>query len=290
MNNPRLMLFSGLGFLAFIFLTDAFYVVNQTQQAIVFQFREVVRVSKEPGLHLKLPMIQSVEFFDKRVLAVDAPSQEVMLAEQKPLEVDAFARYRIVDALKFYQRLTNESRARDRLGSQLNATMRSILGSISMTTLLSEERTKIMARIRDQMNVEAKDFGIEIVDVRIRRADLPEKTSDAVFARMRSQREQEAAQIRATGQQEAVQITAKADREATIIVAEAQSQAEKIRGEGDRKALNLLSDATSRDPAFFGFWRTLSAYRTALPAENSTYVLSPSSTFFRLFESGAAGR
>jgi membrane protease subunit HflC len=290
MNNNRLFIAIGIGILALMVVSGSFYVVNQTQQAILLQFREVVKVTDRPGLHFKLPIIHSVEYFEKRVLAVDAPSQEVMMAEQKPLEVDAFARYRITDPLKFYQRLTSDARARDRLGSQLNATMRSVLGTVKMATLLSSERSSIMEKIRDMMNAEAKDFGVEIIDVRIRRADLPQKTSDAVFARMQSQRGQEAAQIRANGQQEAVQITADADRQATIIVAEAQSQAEKIRGEGDRKALNILAEATSKDPGFFSFWRTLTAYRNALPAENSTYVLSPDSSFFKLFNNGAASR
>ena len=290
MSNNRLLAGLGIGLIALMVLSSSFYVVNQTQQAILLQFREVVKVTDRPGLHFKLPLIHSVEYLEKRVLAIDAPSQEVMMAEQKPLEVDAFARYRIIDPLKFYQRLTSETRARDRLGSQLNATMRSVLGTVKMAVLLSPERTSIMEKIRTQMNAEAKDFGVEIIDVRIRRTDLPQKTSDAVFSRMRSQREQEAAQIRATGQQEAVQITADADRQATIIVAEAQSQAEKIRGEGDRKALNILAEATNKDPGFFNFWRTMTAYRNAMSAENSTYVLSPDSSFLRLFNNGPASR
>lgn len=288
MNN-RLMIALGGITLFLVLLTNSFYIVRQTQQAIVFQFRNVVAVVDKPGLHFMIPVIQTVEFFESRVLAVDAPSQELMLADQKPLEVDAFARYRITEPLKFYQRLTNENRARDRLSSMLNATLRSVLGTVKMSVVLSPERAALMTKIRDQLNAETKDFGVEIIDVRIRRTDLPQKTSDAVFARMRSQREQEAAQIRANGQQEAVQITADADRQATIIVAEAQSEAEKIRGEGDRKSLNLLAEATNKDPAFFTFWRTLSAYRTALPPETSTYVLNPNGSFFKYLEDGIKG-
>ncbi|MDD3288926.1 MAG: protease modulator HflC [Alphaproteobacteria bacterium] len=290
MKNQRLAMWLFGGLFAFLCIMNSYYVVMQTKQAVVFQFREVVRVVSNPGLHFKIPFFQSVEFFESRVLAVDAPSQEIMTAEQKPLEVDAFARYRITDPLLFFQRLRIESIARDRLGSLLNASLRSVLGTVKMAALLSSERVAIMAKIKEQLNAEAKDFGIEIVDVRIRRTDLPQKTSEAVFARMRSQREQEAAQIRATGQQEAVQITSEADRQATVIVAEAQGKAEKLKGEGDRKALEIMADATNRDPQFFSFWRSLSAYREGLKSENTTYVLSPDSEFFRYFNSSTANK
>ncbi len=283
MNNQRLLIGIGAALFALLFVTNSYYVVMQTQQAILFQFREVVKVTNEPGLHFKLPLIQSVDFFDKRVLAVDAPSQEIMLAEQKPLEVDAFARYRIIDPRLFYERLRDERIANDRLGSLLNATLRSVLGTVKMATLLSAERVAVMAKIRDLLNSEAKDFGIEIIDVRIRRTDLPQKTSDAVYARMRSQREQEAAQLRAKGQQEALQTTSEADREATVIVAEAQGKAEKLKGEGDRKALEIMAEATSRDPSFFAFWRSLSAYRQSLRPDSTTYILNPGSEFFHYF-------
>lgn len=286
MSNTRLMIRLGIAFLLLLVLGNSYYVVPQTKQAIVFQFRDVVSVTEKPGLHFKLPFIQSVDLFEKRVLAVDAPSQEIMLAEQKPLEVDAFARYRIVDPLLFFQRLLNERTAQDRLGSLLNATMRSVLGTVKMSTLLSTERVSVMEQIRDLLNKEVKDFGIEIVDVRIRRADLPQKTSDAVFSRMRSEREQEAAQLRATGQQEALQRTSEADKEAVVILAEAQKEAEKIKGEGDRKALEIMADATSKDPQFFAFWRSLTAYREAFKPGNTTFLLSPDSPFFKYFNEG----
>ena len=281
--SPRLLSFIAAVIFALFGVTDTYYVVHQTEQAIVFQFRDVVRVVAEPGLHFKVPYLQSVEYFEKRVLAVDAPSQEIMLAEQKPLEVDAFARYRINNPLLYYQRLRGERTARDRLSSMLNSTLRSVLGTVQLATLLSTERVGVMAKITDELNNEAKDFGVEIIDVRIRRTDLPDKTSDAVFARMRSEREQEAAQIRAKGQQEALQTTADADRQATVIVAEAQGQAEKIKGEGDRKSLEIMAEATNRDPQFFGFWRSMLAYREGLKPENTTYILNPDGDFFRHF-------
>jgi membrane protease subunit HflC len=278
----------GLGLVGiFVLLTSSLFVVMQTEQAVVFQFRDVIRTVDKPGLHFKIPFIQSVGFFEKRVLAVDAPSQEIMLEEQKPLAVDAFARYRIVNPLLFFQRLRDERIANDRLGSLLNASLRSVFGTVKMAAVLSPKRDDVMAKIRDQINGQVKDLGIEIVDVRIRRTDLPQKTSAAVFARMGSQRAQEAAQIRATGQQQALQITADADRQATVILAEAQGQGEKLKGDGDGKALQIMADATSKDPQFFAFWRSLSAYREALKPDNTTYVLSPDSDFLRYFGNSA---
>lgn len=280
MNRSLAFLAAGVMAVIVVF-SNAFFVVVQTEQAIVFQFRDVVRVIDEPGLHFKIPFVQSVAYYEKRVLAVDAPSQEIMLDEQKPLEVDAFARYRITDPLRFFQRLRSERVANDRLGSLLNAALRSVFGTVTMTTVLSADRDGIMTKIRDLVNEEAKDLGVEIIDVRIRRTDLPQKTSAAVFARMNSQRAQEAAQIRATGQQQAVQIVAEADRQATVILATAQGDAEKLKGEGDHKALEVMADAASKDSQFFAFWRSLTAYREALRSENTSFVLSPDSEFFR---------
>jgi len=284
--NQRHVFWMAFGLLLILVVMNSWFVVIQTQQAIVFQFRNVVHVIDQPGLHFKIPFIQEVEFFEKRVLAVDAPSQEIMMAEQKPLEVDAFARYRITDPVLFFQRVRDERVARDRLGSLLNASLRSVFGTIKMASVLSAERDDVMAKIRDELNGQVKELGLEIVDVRIRRTDLPQKTSAAVFARMSSQRAQEAAQIRATGQQQALQITSDADRQATIILAEAQGQAEKLKGEGDRKALEIMSEATNKDPQFFAFWRSLSAYREAFKPDNTTFVLSPDSEFFRYFGGG----
>ncbi len=283
MNNVKIVGGVFVALFGVFLIADSYYIVNQTQQAIRFQFREVVEISKDPGLHFKLPVIQGVEFLEKRVLAVDAPTQEIMLAEQKPLEVDAFARYRIIDPRLYFERLRDERIANDRLGSLLNATMRSVLGTVKISTLLSLERVNVMGKIRDMLNNEGKDFGIEIVDVRIRRSDLPQKTSDAVYARMRSQREQEAAQLRATGKQEALQMTSEADREATVILAEAQGKAERLKGEGDRKALEIMAQATRKDPQFYAFWRSLTAYRQGLQPDTTTYVLHPNSEFFQHF-------
>ncbi len=287
--NGRLVIGLVLAALVLGVVADSVYIVPQTQQAIRFQFREAVGVTESPGLHAKIPFIQTVVKFDKRVLSVDAPSQEIMLAGQKPLEVDAFARYRIVEPLLFFQRLRSVEVANDRLRSMLNASIRRVLGTVKLATLLSGERAAVMTQIRDGLNTESKDFGIEIVDVRIRRADLPQKTSSSVFARMRSERDQEAAQILAQGKQEALETTSSADRQATVILAEAQGQSEKIKGEGDRQALRIMAEATSKDPSFFAFWRSLAAYKEALRPDTTTFILSPESDFFKFFTT-APGR
>lgn len=283
MNAKLLSLLGALVLIGFGLL-DSLYVVRQTELAIIFQFREVVRVVKEPGLNFKVPYLQSVTFFDRRVLAVDAPSQEIMLAEQKPLQVDAFARYRITDPLLYFQRLRSERIANDRLMSLLNATLRSVLGKIKLSALLSEERVGVMTRVTDLLNTEVKDFGVEIVDVRIRRADLPEKTGEAVFARMRSQRQQEAAQIRAEGQQQALETRAEADKQATVLIAEAKGGSEKIKGEGDQQSLNIMAEATNKNPRFFTFWRSMQAYRNGLSSDNTTYILNPEGAFLKYFD------
>jgi membrane protease subunit HflC len=243
-----------------------------------------VSVIDKPGLHFKIPFVQTVTFFEKRVLAVDAPSQEIMLDEQKPLEVDAFARYKIVDPVLFFQQLHNERTANDRLGSMFNSSLRKVFGTIKIADLLSPKRDDVMADIRKEVNSNVKEMGLEIVDVRIRRADLPQKTESNVFQRMNTQRAQEASQIRANGKQQAVQIQADADRQATVILADASGAAEKIKGEGDRKALEIMAEAAGKDAQFFAFWRSLTAYKEALKPDNTTYVLTPNSEFFKYFD------
>jgi membrane protease subunit HflC len=285
--NKNAILWGLFVLLLIVLVNSAWFIVMQTDQAIVFQFRNVVQVIDKPGLHFKIPFIQDVEMFEKRVLIVEAPSEEIMMEEQKPLEVDAFARYHIVDPKLYFQRLRDEHIANDRLGSILNASVRSVFGTIKMADVLSPQRDDVMQKILEKVNDEVKDLGVEVVDVRIRRTDLPQKSSAAVFARMSSQRAQEAAQIRATGQQQATQIVADADRQATIILAEAQGQAEKLKGEGDQKALELISQAASQDSNFYVYWRSLSAYRTALNPDNTTYVINPDSEFFKFFGMGS---
>jgi len=266
-----------------IVASSSLFVVNQTQQALVLQFGEPVQLIEEPGLKVKMPFIQNVIYYDKRVLNLDPPTQRVLLADQKPLLVDSYARYRIVDPLRFYQTVRIESTANNRLDAIVNATMRGVLGNVNLTSVLSDERTGIMEEIRKQVNDEAGRLGIDIVDVRIRRSDLPDETSQAVYDRMKSEREREAAEFRAQGYEQAQRIRATADREATVIRAEATRESETLRGEGDGQRTVILSEAYSRAPSFFEFYRSLEAYKIAVKGNNTLLVVPPDNQFFRYF-------
>ncbi len=280
----RSLLIVGIGILlAGVIASASLFTVNEAQQALVLQFGEPVRVLRDPGLKAKIPFIQEVRILDRRVLDLDPPVEQVILADQKRLDVDAFARYRILDPLRFYQTAGTEAVAETRMNAIVNSALRRVLGSVTLLAILSDERPRVMNDIRGQVNDEAKRFGIEIVDVRIRRADLPEETSQSIFARMRSEREREAAEARAQGQEQSQQIRARADRERTVILAEAQRDSQILRGEGDNQALKLIAEATSRDPQFYSFYRTLEAYRKALNKDDTTMVLSPTGEFFRYF-------
>ncbi len=268
-----------LGFLGF----TSIYTLHQTQQALVLQFGEPVAVVTEPGLHFKRPLIQNVSYLDKRILDLDAPAEEVIASDQKRLVVDAFARFKITDALKFYQTVGNERVARSRLGSIINSSLRRVLGSESFATVLSGERASLMHQIRDYVNEEASDFGIDVVDVRIKRADLPEANSQAIYRRMQTERLREAAEFRAQGAEKAQRIRSRADREKTVLIAEAQKQSEILRGDGDAKAVKIFADAFGTDVDFFAFYRSMQAYRKALDQGDTTMVLSPESEFFRFF-------
>ncbi|MDX1922194.1 MAG: protease modulator HflC [Alphaproteobacteria bacterium] len=283
--TPKQVFTAILIFFGYLFVSDSIFVVNQQQQALVLQFRDVVRTIHDPGLNFKIPFFQTIAYFDKRVLPLEAPEQEAILADQKRLVVDAFARYRITDPLKFFQRLNNERVANDQLGILVNSSMRQILGTLSMTDVLSEQRAKIMVAIRDEMNDKAKsaDYGVEIVDVRIRSANLPDETSQAIFARMISERKREAAEFRAKGQELSQEIKAKAEREKTVLLAEAQRKAESRRGEGDQEALRIVAQATGKDAQFYNFYRSLQAYRETMANKDTSIILSPDSDFFRYF-------
>lgn len=268
-----------LGIVAF----SALFTVHQTKQVILLQFGEPKRVIQEPGLNVKLPFVQNVVEYERRVLEFDPPSEQVILSDQKRIDVDAYLRYRIADPLTFFQRVLSEAGARSRLSSVVNSSLRRVLGNVTLLEVLSEEREKIMANIQVDVNEAAKPFGVEIVDVRIRRADLPEQAAQAIYARMRSEREREAREARAQGFEKAQQIRAAADRERTVLLAEAQKTSEITRGEGERDAVRIYAEAYGRDPEFYGFYRSMQAYREALRAEDTTMVLSPDSEFFRFF-------
>jgi membrane protease subunit HflC len=259
------------------------YTVHQTQQAMVLQFGNPVVVVRTPGLHWKIPVLQNVVYFDKRLLDFDADPQEVILQDQKRLVVDAFARYRIVDPLLFYQTVGTENVMRSRLGSTVIASLRNVLGSVPFAAVLTGRRSELMHQIRDLVISESKSFGVDVVDVRIMRADLHPDNSPAIFARMQTEREREAKTERAEGAETAQRIRAEAERDRTVLLADAQRQASILRGQGDAEATRAFADAYSRDAEFYAFYRSLQAYRSVLSDGSSTLVLTPDSDFFRYF-------
>jgi len=259
------------------------FIVKEINQAIVLQFGDPKRIIKTPGLQMKIPFIQNVVFLDRRILSLDPAPEEVIASDQKRLIVDAFARFKIVDPLKFYISVGNERVARSRLATIINSRLRSVLGTQSLATLLSEDRTKQMAIIQEGVNTEAEKFGIEIIDVRIKRADLPQANSEAIYRRMQTEREREAKEFRAKGAEMAVTITSTADKEVTVILANAKKQSEIMKGEGDGLRNKIFAEAFGKDPDFFAFYRAMQAYETALIGGETSLILSPDSEFFKFF-------
>jgi len=259
------------------------FIVKETNQAIVLQFGDPKKIITSPGFQIKLPFIQNVVFLDRRILSLDPPPEEVIASDQKRLIVDAFARFKITDPLKFYISVGNERVARSRLATIINSRLRSVLGKQSLATLLSEDRTKQMAIIQEGVNVEAEKFGIKIIDVRIKRADLPQANSEAIYRRMQTEREREAKEFRARGAEMAVTITSTADRKVTVILANAQKKSEIMKGEGDGIRNKIFADAFGQDPEFFSFYRAMQAYEAALIGGDTTLILSPDSDFFKFF-------
>jgi membrane protease subunit HflC len=261
------------------------FTVHQTKQALVLQFGEVKRTVVEPGLHFKTPFIQNVIYLDKRILAFDTPPEEVIASDQKRIVVDAFSRFKITDPLRFYQSVGNVAVARARLSTLINSSIRQVLGAEEFLTVLSGERVTLMRAIRDAVNAQASQLGITIVDVRIKRADLPPENSQAIYRRMQTEREREAKEARAMGAEEGLRIRARADRDRTVLVADARKVADILRGEGDGARARIFNEAASRDPKFYAFYRSLQAYRVALSGDDTTMVLSPDSDFFEFFGS-----
>ena len=259
------------------------FIVKEINQAIVLQFGDPKRIILKPGLNFKIPFIQNVVFLDKRILNLDAPPEEVIASDQKRLIVDAFARFQIVDPLKFYISVGNERVARSRLSTIINSRIRSVLGTQRLQTLLSADRTNQMALIQTGVNNEAEKFGIKIVDVRIKRADLPPANSEAIYRRMQTEREREAKEFRAKGAEMAITITSTADKEVTVILANAQKQSEIMKGEGDGQRNKIFAEAFGKDPEFFAFYRNMQAYENALIGGETSLILSPDSEFFKFF-------
>lgn len=266
----------------FVF-ANAVYTVNQAEQAIVLQFGEPVRLVKEPGLKFKIPFIQNVVLYDTRLLNLDPPAQEVVLNDKKRLDVDSFTRYKIVDPLKFYQTVRTESQAQSKLQEIVNSSLRKVLGRITLTELLSQQRTQIMADISTAVKKDAQQIGVSVADVRIRRADLPIQVLQAINDRMKTEREKDAKEFRAQGKQLSQQIKAQADKETTIIIAEAEKKSQIIKGEGDQEAIFIWTSAANLDPKFYAFYRSLEAYKNALANKDASMVLAPDSEFFEFF-------
>ena len=274
-----LVIIIAIGALAFF----SIFFVKEINQAIVLQFGDPKRIIITPGLQFKIPFVQNVVFLDRRILSLDPAPEEVIASDQKRLIVDAFARFKIVDPLKFYISVGNERVARSRLATIINSRLRNVLGKQSLATLLSEDRAKQMDLIQEGVNTEAAKFGIEIIDVRIKRADLPQANSEAIFRRMQTEREREAKEFRARGAEMAVTITSTADKEVTVILANADKQSEIMKGEGDGLRNKIFADAFGQDPDFFAFYRAMQAYETALIGGETSLIMSPDNEFFKFF-------
>jgi len=259
------------------------FTVKEINQAIVLQFGDPKKIISKPGLQVKIPFIQNVVFIDRRILSLDPPPEEVIASDQKRLIVDAYARFKIVDPLKFYVSVGDERVARSRLATIINSRLRGVLGKQSLATLLSEDRSKQMDIIQTDVNNEAQNFGIQIIDVRIKRADLPQANSEAIYKRMQTEREREAKEFRAKGAEMAVTITSTADKEVTVLLANAKKQSEIMKGEGDGQRNKIFAQAFGKDPEFFAFYRAMQAYEKALIGGDTSLILSPDSDFFKFF-------
>jgi modulator of FtsH protease HflC len=286
----RALILAAVAVAALFVASSTLFTVNQTQQVLITQFGQPIRVINEPGLQFKIPFIQQVIPFDRRLLDFDAPGEEVILGDQRRLIVDSFTRYRITDPLLFFQTAgAAEAGIRARLNSIVTSALRRVLGNEPLLSVLSTDRARIMTEIQRQVNEEARRFGIQIVDVRIRRADLPEENTQAILSRMQSERERVAREARAEGAEVAQRVRAGADRERTVLIAEAQSSADILRGQGEQDAIRIFADAFQRDPQFFHFWRSMQAYREAFSEGDTRLLLSPDSEFFRFFRESAPG-
>jgi membrane protease subunit HflC len=271
---------------AFVLVEASLFQVDQTEQVLITQFGDPIRVIRQPGLHAKTPFVQTVISFDKRLLNLELPGEQVILGDQRRLVVDSFTLFRISDPLLYYQSVgTVEDGIRGRLNSIVSASLRRVLANNKLLDVLSARRDQIMATIRDQVNVEMKGFGVSIEDVRIRRADLPDENTKAILSRMQSERQRVAAQARAEGAEAAQRIRADAERERTVLLAEARATADKLRGEGEADASRTYAKAYDQDPGFFSVWRTLQAYREAFGTGNSRLILTPDNEFLRYLQS-----
>ena len=289
MNRVALIAAAIAAVVVVIAAMSSLFIVDQTEQAIVLQFGEFKRAVRDPGLHVKVPLLQNVVYYDRRVLDIEPPTEEVIASDQKRLVVDSYARFRILDPLQFYQSVGTELAARSRLNSIISASLRRVLGNVTLGSVLSDERAKIMKEATEEVKQQASPLGIDVIDVRLRRADLPEENNQAIYARMQSERQREAQEFRAQGDEFAQRIRSVAERERTVIIAEAQRQSQILRGEGEGESVHIYADAFGKDKDFFSFYRSMQAYRDALGGSNTSLVLSPDSEFFRYFGNGGSG-
>jgi membrane protease subunit HflC len=288
-NRRRRMMFNAAGVIALLALASIFvalfslFTVPQTSQALIVRLGDPVRTVSEPGLHMKVPFIDSVIYVDNRILDLESGAEEVIASDQKRLVVEAFARYRIRNPLRFYQTVGSIDGANLRLSPLLNAALRRVLGDVTLTQVVRDDRAALMARVRTQLDAEAKAFGIEVVDVRISRANLPMQNSQAVYQRMQTERQREAAEFRAQGSEKSQEIRARADRDVTVLVADATQRGEQARGDGDADRARIFAQAYGKDPEFYAFYRSMQAYEAGLQPANTRLVLPPDSRFFRFF-------
>jgi membrane protease subunit HflC len=276
--------------IAMFVLVGSMFTLNQTEQVLILQFGEPIRVIKKPGIKFKLPFLQDAVFFDKRIVDLGIEDQEVIASDQKRLIINAFAKYQIIDPLKFYTTVGTLQGLSSKLSGILDSSLRQVIGEVTLSELLTENRGTVMAKIRDVVSQQAEIFGVKIVDVRIMRADLPKENSDAIFARMQTEREKEAREIRANGAEEADKIRAEADKEKTIILANAKKQADLLRGNGEAEAIKIYANSYGRDPEFADFYRSMNAYKEVFKSEKTKMVISPDGEFFKYFDSLKSGK
>ncbi len=288
MSTRVLVFLAGAGLVILYLISATLFTVHQTEIALVLQFGKPIRVIDHPGLQVKIPIVQNVVIYDRRILDLEPPPEEVIASDQKRLVVDTYARFKITDPLQFFQSAGTEANFDARLAAIISASLRRVIGNVDLQAVISAQRANIMRQIRDDVNGQAKSYGIDVVDVRLRRADLPEGNTQAIYERMKAERQREAAQYRAQGAQQAQQIKADADRQRVEILADAQKQSQILRGQGDADSIKIYADAYGNDPNFFSFYRSLQAYRESLTAQGTTLVLSPDSEFFKYLEGGPA--
>lgn len=287
--RPSIVAALGAVVVIVLLLSGIFFTVSQTQQALVLNFGEPVRVITQPGLQAKIPFVQTVVYLDNRILDLETPQQEVLASDNQRILVDAFVRYHITDPLRFYQSVGTIQRSNNQLASVLNSALRRVLGEANLQQIVRDNRAALMVQIRDQVNGEASKIGLAVDDVRIRRADLPREISEKVFSRMQSERAREAAEYRAQGAEQAQTIKADADRQVTVLKADAQREADQIRGAGEAERNRIFAAAFGQDPGFFNFYRSMQAYVAALKPRDTRFVLSPTSAFFRFLNDPAGG-